>query len=380
MVTPSDPAMAIMEKYASLKKGIDEARNETLRLQEEKENLLSQIEKLHADRSNMEKEEQVAQNEAVVLQEKIKLILKASSQYSSLSSDALIRRNCEERRVNFMNSYMTQQRRDFWEESRNFRSTIKRLKLTSTECGLDTAISHAFLEAHGIDVEAEHVNEETRDAASLPTELLEEKWHEEAMAELPASEEETRNLDYNDPMYQALLSYRRAFKEREEAEHDFNDARIMHKEASDRSLKRRQKQEKLRAQLKSIESANRDLEQEIKDVKEQTLETQALTESYRKRANEKQPEISTSNGRSLLPTNPYSKTQTSLTRQNYKTAVERQHPHLAGRIRMDRQFGVASIGISGGDEALSLRKVLDEEDSSSSDDDNISDFVAFRRN
>eukprot|EP00546_Thalassionema_frauenfeldii_P014293 CAMPEP_0178914690 /NCGR_PEP_ID=MMETSP0786-20121207/11577_1 /TAXON_ID=186022 /ORGANISM="Thalassionema frauenfeldii, Strain CCMP 1798" /LENGTH=277 /DNA_ID=CAMNT_0020587649 /DNA_START=111 /DNA_END=944 /DNA_ORIENTATION=+ len=277
---------------------------------------------------------------------------------------------------------MTQQRRDFWEESRNFRSTIKRLKLTSTECGLDTAISHAFLEAHGIDVEAEHVNEETHDAASLPTELLEEKWHEEAMTELPASEEATRNLDYNHPMHQALLSYRRAFKEREEAEHDFNDARIMHKDASDRSLKRRLKQEKLRAQLKNIELANRDLEQEIKDLTEQTLETQALTESYQKRANEKQPEMSmsTSNGRSLLPTNPYSKTRTSLTRQNYKTAIERQHPHLAGRIRMDRQFGVASIGISGGDEALSLGKVLDGEDSSSSDDDEISDFVAFRRN
>eukprot|EP00547_Thalassionema_nitzschioides_P003555 CAMPEP_0194206850 /NCGR_PEP_ID=MMETSP0156-20130528/5770_1 /TAXON_ID=33649 /ORGANISM="Thalassionema nitzschioides, Strain L26-B" /LENGTH=371 /DNA_ID=CAMNT_0038933479 /DNA_START=112 /DNA_END=1227 /DNA_ORIENTATION=- len=370
--------MAIMEKYSSLQKGIDESRNEILKLQEEKENLLSQVEQLHADRSKMEKEEQVARDEAAMLQERTKSILKDGCHSFSSSSDTLMKRNQEQRRVNFIKSYTTQYRRDFWEESRNFRSAIKRLKLTTSECGLDKAISHSFLEANGISVESELVNSENQHVAALPAELLEENWHKEAMREIPASEEE--EFDYSDPMNQALLAYRREFYEREKAEISLNEAMILHRETNGRSLKRRQKKDKLRAQLQSVQQATKELEQELKDIEEQTLETQALTESYRKRATAQTPLLSTSDGRPHVPKNPYSKSQNfHSTSQNHRTAIERQHPHLAGRIRMDRQFGVASIGIFCGDDILPTGNTIDTECASSSDDDDISDFVPFRR-
>jgi len=392
LCSSSDAAMSIMEKYQSLMSGIEEARRETTQLQEEKENFTNEIEKLYADRSHMEAEEQNAREESAALQEKIKKVLEEKN-FSS-SSDLLTERNYQRRRVEFLKNYMAEQRRNFWEESRQFRSAIKRLKLASTEVGLDTTISHAFLIANDVLVEHNDDNNKSvadennyEDHESLTVEELEERWHKEAMeVVLSPSPKEEDLYHCNLEIHQARLRYQRAFRAREKSEHGFNEAMVIHEKARNCSMKRQEKKDKLQAQLNRIRQDIQELEKERGEIKEQTLETKAITESYRKGATDKKNLILSrslkqvpKSGSEPRKRNPYAIFQpcSKQVKRDHRTAVKRQHPHLAGRIRMDRQFGVASIGIIGGDDVTP--PMIDETNCDEDSDDDISDFVPFRR-
>lgn len=423
----NNASMSIMDKYQSLNRGIDEARRETSTLQDDTENYQMQLEALRDACRTMEQEEIVAaQRESVELQQEI-TALQQQQQQSGAGRQSETAHNTnrkldyafQKRRVDFLQEYIAQQRRDFCEESRDFRLTMKRLKLSATASSetsssfLDTAVSHTFLEVNGVDVIAGDDDEDDGDAKEdeLPTlsvEALEDEWHQEAMAAstVATSVEGNHGVSSAGAAVAAALSYKHAFIARRTAEQDYNNAMMAQTAASERSDKRKNKLDTLQGQLDRIRTTIGSLTHELTETHEQTTELQAMAEMYQQRAMQQQQQnqqqerieqqarggvnnrVATTtsrqqssqsvnnsgnrrgNGRSTSTNNPYANTNSS---KNNRTAVERQHPHLAGRIRMDRQFGGASMGgmhVIGGAEIAG---------GNNDSDDDIDDFVAFGR-
>lgn len=370
-MSSSAAAMNIMDKYQTLTRGIEEARRESNLLQEEKENLLRHVENLCDEREIMTSHLAQARTEAADLQRRIGDISNDDDDDSKNSSDITVARNLQQQQVDFLKEHIAQQRRDFCETSRTFRSTVKRLKLTSTECGLEMAVSHAFLQVHGVPVDEERedlVVVETQEYDASTRDALEQEWHNDALSD------------------ETMTPYRRAFEARQDAEHAYNDVVVARSEAMDRANKRHDKHVTLQGQLERIRGTVSDLEQELSQLQEDTSEIDAMTASYRQRAQQQQqqqrstvqhqvqqPRTSApaAAASTRAPHNPYAR------RTDTRTVLERQHPHLAGRVRLDRQFGASSVGIIGGAEVVHPTTTIVEDDSS---DDDIDDFVAFRRN
>lgn len=437
--------MNLMEKYQSLNRGIDEARRGTSNLVESKETLLLQVEQLIQDRELMQQQIAQASEESTLLQQDIQqqLLVEtttttrksgSTTASTSLASSTNVRdyHHHQRRRVEFLRDYAQEQRRNFEESSRTFRTNVKRLKLISMECGLeeDTAIlSQAFLNIHGVghsqDVlppeDEEHddastdFNPLTASTSASTIESLEGEWHQEAMGTKDTSKDETADHDGNchsaggDTATAALLSYKRAFVERHTAEDEYNERRIAWGDAEERAAQRAQKQEAMQAKLTRLRTTIHTLENDMTDAQEQTRELQALTEAYRQRVQRMPPRIAaehhhalpqvtihqkshdqqqqpqTQNRRlqlstSMPPFNPYDAAGSSVAgrhsrRHDGRTEQQQQqHPHLTGRMRMDRQFGGASIGvaISGGRDTVpgNIHTIDDS-------DDDINDFVPF---
>ena len=390
----------IMEKYQFLNRGIDDARRETSQLAESKEDMMRQAEQLRHDRETMLQRIARARQETTQLQRDIQQTM-ASQSLVVRGSDATTtmldtcaaerRQECQKQRVAFLREHADQQRRDFCEESRTFRASVKRLKLTSTECGLDTAMSHAFLQIHGVDVTENDVDNpaesQQSSSESVSTELLQDKWHEEAMAAVAPLIDDTNEENADGADHSALLAYQLAFVARRDAEHAYNDCRIALGEAKDRAALRAEKRTTLNSQLVRLRTTIHGLEKELNDTQEQTRELEALTEMYRQRVQRVPPRENTQHQpstqqqrRIVLPSNPYAHASsgTSEAARRHDNRAVQQHPHLVGRIRMDRQFGGASIGVDIGGDRVTATTSFTVEDSDS--DDDINDFVPFRRN
>jgi chromosome segregation ATPase len=395
-----------MDKYQFLNRGIENARRETSQLAESKEDMLRKAEQLRHDRETMMQRMTRAQTEATQLRLEIQqtqslslLPLRAPAATSTTSivtpDTNTAAHQYQQQRVAFLQEHAEQQRRDFCEESRTFRATVKRLKLTSTECGLDMAMSHAFLQIHGVDVTEENVVEnQPKESHLLSSELesnevLQDAWHDEAMAATAAPLDDSAiNTDNSDfPHHSASLAYQLAFVARQVAEHAYNDCRIALGEAKDRAKLRAQKRSILKSQLVRLRTTIQELEKELNDTQEQTRELEALTEMYRQRVQRVPPRdtyqqqpLTQQPRRGLLPSNPYTRSNGCTTEAagSHDDRAVQQHPHLVGRIRMDRQFGGASIGVDiGGAHAVATTSCTVEDSDS---DDDINDFVPFRRN
>ena len=405
----SDAMSNIMDKYQFLNRGIEDARRETSQLAESKEDMLRRAEQLRQDRETMMQRTARAQKEATQLQSKIQQTMSSQSLPSiplrapaATSATPVVtpetsssEHQYQQQRVAFLQEHAEQQRRDFCEESRTFRATVKRLKLTSTEFGLDTAMSHAFLQIHGVDVTEEKVAENhVRESHSIPSEsvsidVLQDAWHDEAMAATAVALDDNAIVmeNFEHPHHPALRAYQLAFVARQVAEHAYNDSRIALGEAKDRAKLRAQKRTTLKSQLIRLRTTIQELEKELNDTQEQTRELEALTEMYRQRVQRVPPRetyqqqpLTQQQRRGVPPSNPYTRSNgctTEAARQHDNRAVQ-QHPHLVGRIRMDRQFGGASISVDiGGDHAVATTSCTVEDCDS---DNDISDFVPFRRN
>lgn len=432
--------MNLMEKYQSLNRGIDDARRATSNLVESKETLLLQVEQLIKDREIMLQQIAQASRESTLLQEDIQqqlmvtttgIAVSTTTAANSASADARNYHQHQRRRVDFLRDYAQEQRRNFAESSRTFRTTVKRLKLVSMECGLeeDTAIlSQAFLNVNGAghhhDVELPEKDDDsnndsnpsTASTSASTTEILEGEWHQQAMAVIHTSRDDREQDDHSVVATgtAALLSYQRAFMARHTAEDEYNERQVTWGDAQERAAQRAQKQETMQTKLTRLSTTIHTLQNDVADAQEQTRELQALTEAYRQRVQRMPPNHATEhqhharqqstthqhvhdqqqqqqpqpqNGRprlsTTIPANPYHAARSSATggdRRRYDNRTEQQqqqHPHLTGRMRMDRQFGGVSIGIaiSGGDD-IDARKHHTIDDS----DDDINDFVPFRRN
>ena len=415
----SGGAISLLEKYATLNRGIDEARQEMAAIQDQIEECQSAIETKREERQAMEKE--LEMNESSSSSSSITRKDKSGSTMVDDNNDdddrsslermqaALRNKTRAQQRLDFRKRYQRQQlEEEFLENARSFRNRCKRLRMQANEFD-ETVAAHAFLEANGIHAPQQEGDneekEEERDVTSV-TEAdnsLEDEWRFEAMSE-------ARHVDSEEDseMSEANHSYRKAFEALQDTNKQLQSIQQRHQAAVKAQQMRLKRQKQLQVQLERIRADSKSLETELTDLQEQTKETKSMTESFRKRAMAKrksQPSTTTTtttpNTTRAATNNPYANRATNTRRRNQnnnndmaracaphfrdtpQTARERQHPHLTGRRRRDRQFD-SSLGIIGGAdlldfnndpvespalEPMDLSMALDDDDDDDDDDD-----------
>jgi hypothetical protein len=126
-------AIHLLEKYTALNRSMDDARCENVRIQSEKETIRQEIDRLKQERVDMEAQTVQARDE---------------TRLHSDVQDAL--RKCKEVESSHAQALLEQERLDFLEQSRDFRTTCKRMRLSASKVGHDVATSRAFLERHRV--------------------------------------------------------------------------------------------------------------------------------------------------------------------------------------------------------------------------------------
>ena len=361
-------AMAILEKYAALNRFMDEARQETLDIHDRMDDTKTQIEDLiHLVRDNMNHEMQQAQLDKQRLCQECQV---ARANHKSLKDDPP-----KSSLYDTLPRMIREHRLEFIDQSKQFRRTLQRLRLTASDLGLDMAASQSWLEINGLSVEEEvYGNEQAEDDQDdVATELLEAEWHQEAVGRLVEDSKShgthNKNDDDDVEMEQALEAYQHSWIKRATTAITFQTMDLEHEKAQERRRGRHTRQDQLRVQLERICRDTATLEERLLELQHDTRMVKGMEVGFRQRIEQ---------DGARRPKNPYSSTHApapTTTIRPDPISDDRQHPHLVQRHRRyaDRQFQT-SVGV-----VVDRARGVDDSDDEVGADDDILSFTPFRK-
>jgi hypothetical protein len=336
---PSTGAMAILDKYATLNRHLDEARQETLEIQDRVDNATVWLEDTHQERAKITDDRGEAQHDTRQLQKELDQISRQHRQHIAALPHVDPRGTVSLRLIQ-------EHRQEFLAQSRQFRRTVQRLRLTATELGLDMAAPHAWLELHGV-----HVQEDASGPAEelVSIDLLEEEWHQEAMEEdtngrphrhggfLLTDDHGTSGDKQDLETERALDAYHHAWTKHAATTTMLENTRVASDKSQQRSRERLGRQDQLRAQLDRIQRDTSTLEEQLAELETDTQMALGMAKSFRQRAEQRA---------ASRPQNPYAGRTPPSAPRTYPVATvsdDRQHPHFEGHHRryVDRQFNTS---------------------------------------
>ena len=383
--------MAILDKYATLNRHLDEARQETLDIQYRIDNAKQEMEDILQERDQMNNDRKETKHDTQQLQKQLDQ-LSQQQQYRRQHIGILSNvegndndvdvgpRDASGDAVDTGGSgtvslrWIQEHRQEFLDQSRQFRRTIQQLRLTASELGLDMAATHSWLDLHGVhDVVPleDAVSSESPAADELDpvsTEILEEEWHREAM-EVETNKRHshggflikdgrTTSTDKQDlETEQALDAYHGAWTKHTAMTTILEHTRVATDKSQQRSRERVNRQDQLRAQLDRIQRDTRTLEEQLVELETDTQMAQGMAKSFRHRAEQRA---------ASRPQNPYAGRRTPPPSVPPRThpifanvTDDRQHPHFEGHHRryIDRQFNTSvtlEVNDDSDDEILSF--------------------------
>jgi hypothetical protein len=368
----------------------------------------------------LEAQTQDAREDIVDLHKDVQEALAKLRELEDKHAQALLEMMGARRQVDFTKQYVEEQRQRFLETSRDFRTCCKRMRLSASAVGDDTVISKAFLERHGGCY----------------------------------SDDESDGMQKDTELEQVMDEHRRRKDARDEAIRALRAVQVKEKGSSEQSASRSERKGLLVAQLDRVRKDNVDLEQQLKSLDQQTREAREMAHNLEKgefkyififvmdccmisaivlvhnvvdvtrrtsncgryggaphsfaSASTFQnpitpspytaPRFSQQVGRKTVPRNPYASSHVSVSQTQPEVAMGRErnhddrvaHPHLIGRVRLDRQFGSALEIISGGtDDFLgppesnqptaykTINNPIVFDDDHDDDDDELLSYVAF---
>jgi chromosome segregation ATPase len=240
-------AMALLEKYTALNRGMDEARREASATKSKMESVRQQIDRLRVERRNMEAQTQDAKEDTVGLHKDVQEALAKLRELEDRHAQALLNKMEAQRRLDFTKQYVEEQRQQFLETSRDFRTCCKRVRLSTSAIGEDLVISKAFLERHGA-----------------------------YYSEDEESDEKDTEFD------QTMVEHRRRKSARDGTERVLRAIQVKEKDSSERSASRSERKSQLLAQLDRVRKDNADLEQQLKSLDHQTREAREMSHNLEK--------------------------------------------------------------------------------------------------
>lgn len=237
--------MALLEKYTALNRGMEEARREVAATKSKMESVRQEIERLRVERRNMEAQTQDAREDAVGLHGDVEEALAKLGELEGAHARALLHKMEAQRKLDFTKQYVKDQRQQFLETSRDFRTCCKRMRLSTSSAavGEDIVFSKAFLERHGACYNGEDEESNEKDAELDP----------------------------------AMAEHRRRKSARDEAERVLQAIQVKEKDSSERSASRSERKSHLIAQLDRVRKDNADLEQQLKSLDQQTREAREMS-------------------------------------------------------------------------------------------------------
>jgi hypothetical protein len=420
-MSPTAPgAMALLEKYTDLNRGMDKARRENSLTKSKMESVRQQIERLRVERQDMEAQTLDAREDTVDLHKDVQEALAKLRELEDKHAQALLEKMGAQRHLDFSKQYVEEQRQRFLETSRDFRTCCKRMRLSASAVGEDMVTSKAFLERYG-----GCYSDDESDGTQKDTELE-----------------------------QVMDEHRRRKDARDEAGRVLRALQVKEQGSSERSSSRSERKGQLLAQLDRVHRDNVDLEQQLKSLDQQTREAREMAHNLekgefqyiaifamdyytisasvlfhnavdvtRRTSNSGRyggaphsfssvptfqnpitpspytaPRSAQQTGRRTVPRNPYASRCASVSQSQPDVVMGREwtpadrvaHPHLTGRVRLDRQFGSALEIISGGNgdfsgppesnQATAYKTINNPillDDNDDDDDDELLSYVAF---
>ena len=242
-------AIHLLEKYTALNRCMDDARSENARIQSEKETIRQEIERLEQERVDMEAQTVQARDESSTLHKDVQDALVKCTELEKRHAQALLEKMEARRQLDLAKTLVEQQRQDFLEQSRDFRTTCKRMRLSASAVGEDMATSKAFLKRHNVSV----------------------NWSDNDGSEGGDAE-----------LQQVLSQHARWKAERDEAERALQDTQAREKLSAERASTRLERKNQLRAQLERVRRDNTEAENHLKDLDQQTREAREMAHNFEK--------------------------------------------------------------------------------------------------
>lgn len=248
-MSPTAPgAMALLEKYSALNRGMDEARRENSLTKSKIDSVRQQIERLRVERQDMEGQVHDARGDTVDLHRDVQEALAKLRELEDNHAQALLEKMAAQRQVDFTKQYVEEQRQRFLETSRDFRTCCKRMRLSASAVGEDMLTSKAFLEHHGGCY----------------------------------SEDESDGTQKDTDVEQVMDEHGRRKGARDEAGRVLRAVQVKEKASSERSASRSERKGQLLAQLDRVRKDNVDLEQQLKSLDQQTREAREMAHNLEK--------------------------------------------------------------------------------------------------
>lgn len=247
--TPGDGAINLLEKYTTLNRSMDDARRENAKIQAEMESIRLEIEKLQSQRVEMKAQTKQAQDETASLHTRVNDALDEYNKLEQRHSQALLNKTEACRQLQFTKSYIDSSRLDFLQQSRDFRTTCKRMRLSASAVGEESATSMAFLEHHHVTVDWTNDTQDTTD---------------------------------NGDLEQAIQAHAQCKQERDEAQRTLEAVRAREEAASIKSSSRESQKNKLLAQVERVRRETTDCEHQLRDLDQQTKEAREMAHNYEK--------------------------------------------------------------------------------------------------
>lgn len=245
-MTAQAGAINLLEKYTALNRSIDDARHENAQIQSKKESILQQVEKLRGERVDAQAQTTQAREDTVTLNKQVQEELVKCAELEDGHAQALLDKMETRRQLEFAKQYVQEQRHEFLEKSRDFRTTCKRMRLSASAVGEEEASSKAFLERHDVNVD----------------------WSD--------SDEHVNDVE----LEHALAEHARRKLERDKAQRALQAAQARENISLKKAADRLERKKQSLAQLERVRRDNADAENELKDLDQQTREARDMAHNY----------------------------------------------------------------------------------------------------
>lgn len=260
---PGGGAMSLLDKYASINASIEDARRRVAEVRSNLDECNQNIQSLVEERSGMEAETEQAKKDMSRLKAELKEAEKMHQ--TKLAEKERVEKDQRLAKSEYdkMNRFIEDERMEFLERCREFRSSVKRLRVASS-----------ILVLEGGGAAGHNDNDNMPDDKDLWRRLQDEDFSIVG----GTTSKDTKDVEVE----LAELKYRESRKEFIETEAALNDVRTKHNDALNRSNARNQRLTQQRAQLQRHRKEVEDLEREIHTMKNTIVEENQLAHTYEK--------------------------------------------------------------------------------------------------
>ena len=254
--------MSLLDKYASINASIEDARRRVAEVRSNLDECNQNIQSLVEERSGMEAETEQAKKDMSRLKAELKEAEKMHQTKLAEKDRVEKDQRLAKSEYDKMNRFIEDERMEFLERCREFRSSVKRLRVASS-----------ILVLEGGGAAGHNENDNMPDDKDLWRRLQDEDF-----SIIGGSPKDTKDVE----MELAELKENESRKEFIETEAALNDVRTKHNDALNRSNARNQRLTQQRAQLQRHRKEVEDLEREIHTTKNTIVEENQLAHTYEK--------------------------------------------------------------------------------------------------
>jgi hypothetical protein len=263
-------SMSVLEKYSSINRDIELARNERAQTESDTVAMQDSMRELAQQRSTLETDTVQAIEEAAVFHGRVDA---ANAEYTNVEQEhtqAFLAKDRAQQEQSCLQQCLAENRQGFLEQSREFRSNCKRMRLRASALGLD----HASIRAFSI------VND-------MDGFIYDELDHPPALTDVDEEDAEGDPggwvvEDDDEEMQGHLLLYRNQQQAFETATQHFEECKTRKENELHKASSRKDRKDKLQAQVDKIQKVNMDLEAEILEQESLAQEIKLMRDSYAK--------------------------------------------------------------------------------------------------